>query len=148
MVKIQIIEKLFYIIVTYSYLVLPLGLLLLRHKRKEIIPLSIGLYGIICFILLFSYNYLPKEDRKIFQIFYTFIEYSFFTFFLWKNIVNKKFRRFIIILSGLFLLFQVLNYFNAPLVRLDSVPIGIETILILIYVLYFFYEFLKVIFLR
>lgn len=48
-----------------------------------------------------------------------------------------------IILTIAFFLFQIIYYFETKLIRLDSIPIGIETILILIYVIYYFYDFYK-----
>ena len=141
--KIQIIEKLFYFIVTSSYLLLPVGFLFIRGKQRDIFPIVMLAYGVIFFALLFSYDYLPREFRKAFQSGYTFLEYSFFSFFIGYNILNKKFRGIMIILTIAFFLFQIIYYFETKLIRLDSIPIGIETILILIYVIYYFYDFYK-----
>ncbi len=46
-------------------------------------------------------------------------------------------------LSLLFALFQLLYYFLTPLTRIDDISIGIETILIFIYIIAFFYDFFK-----
>lgn len=63
---------------------------------------------------------------------------------LFLNIQNKQFRNLMIILSFSFVAFQIFYFFtvinNKPL---DPFPIGIESILILIYSFYFFYEQLK-----
>lgn len=48
-----------------------------------------------------------------------------------------------IILSFLFLIFQVFYFFYASFLKIDAVPIGIETILMFIYILFFFYEYFK-----
>jgi len=48
-----------------------------------------------------------------------------------------------IIASILFFAFQVLFVTTTSFRRLDSVPIGIESILLFIYIFYFFYEFSK-----
>lgn len=141
--KIQIIEKLFYFIVASSYLLLPVGFLLMRRKQRDIFPVVMLAYGIVFFALLISYDYLPREFKKAFQSGYTFLEYSFFSFFIGYNILNRRFRTIMTILTIAFLLFQIIYYFETKLIRLDSVPIGIETILILIYVIYFFYDFYK-----
>lgn len=141
MEKSKVIEKLFYYIVTCSYLLLPIGFFVSRNKKKDLVPLFLAIYGLIFFGLLLSYDTLPKEFRKPFQSFYTFLEYAFFAFFFWYNIKNQRFRKLIIILSVLFLLFQIVYFLKTMLIRLDSVPIGVETILLLVYILYFFYEF-------
>lgn len=91
-------------------------------------------------MLLFFYYDIPKDIKKYYQSFYTFFEYAFFAFFFWYNINNKKIRRIIFYLSIFFFIFQIIYVFDAQLIRLDSVPIGIETILIFSFVFYFFYE--------
>jgi len=48
-----------------------------------------------------------------------------------------------IIASALFFIFQVFFVTTTSFQRLDSIPIGIESILLFIYIFYFFYEFSK-----
>ncbi len=92
--------------------------------------------------MLNLYGYLNTSNEKhIYQISYTTCEYFFFAFFLWKNISSRNFRKWIIGLSLLFLAFQIYYYMHSKLSRLDSIPIAIETILILFFIIYFFYEF-------
>ena len=141
--KIQIIEKLFLHIVYYSYLLLPLSLLLLKNKLKDKIPLSIAVYGIVFFFLLNTYKDIPKDYIKTYLFCYTYLEYLFLTFLIWPVIKNKLFKRLIVASSILFLVFQILYYFNSNNSRLDSVPVGIETILMLVYIVYFFLQFSK-----
>jgi hypothetical protein len=147
--KIQIIEKLFFSIVTYSYLILPLIFLLFVKKKRDAIIISI--YGILFFLLLFISESIPRnsesvEIQKLFSSSYTLLEYLFFTAFLWTSIQNKKFRKIILILSGGFVVFQIIFYFNFQIDQrnvLDTVPIGIETILLFIFIFFFFYQFIK-----
>lgn len=144
--KIQIIEKLFFYIeqiVTPSYLVIPLILILYWGKTKGKVPITLAIYGVLFCVLLFIYESLPKDIRKYYQAFYTFLEYLLFSFVFWANIKNKKAKNLIILLSLAFFLFQCIYTFKTKLVRLDSVPIGIETILIMTYIFYFFYEIAK-----
>jgi hypothetical protein len=84
-----------------------------------------------------------KELRKLVQLCYTFLEYSLFAFIFWSNIKSSKFKNLIVIFSALFFAFQIIYFFESKLVRLDSIPIGIETILILICITYFFFETFK-----
>jgi hypothetical protein len=135
--KVQTIEKLFF----YSYLIIPLCLLFFINKKKEAIPYILGFYGLLFFCFLKFYEFLP--NRKFIQLFYTFLEYFFFALIFWLNIKNKKFRVFISIFTFSFLVFLVFYYFNSKLARLDSIPIGIETILTLVYISFFFYESFK-----
>lgn len=143
MEKSKVIEKLFSHIVTYSYLIIPLFLLFSKPRRKDIIPISLGVYAIVCFLLLQIFEVLPLNTRKYYFAFYTTFEYSSFAFLFWKNITNKVFKRLIITLSIFFLLFEAGYIFFANPKNLDSVPIGIETILILLFVFFFFYDFAR-----
>ena len=85
----------------------------------------------------------PKDIRKYIQAFYTFVEYSFFTYIFWLHIQKKAFKTLILIASVLFVAFQIFFVTTATFKRLDSIPIGIETILLFVYIFYFFYEFSK-----
>ena len=132
-----------YLIVTYSYLILPLSFLLFQSKLKDRIPAALALYGVIFFGLLFFYYDTPKDLRKYIQAFYTSLEYFFFTFIFWYSIRNETFKKFVLFASFLFLAFQVFFVTTATFRRLDSIPIGIETILVFIYIFYFLFEFSK-----
>lgn len=105
--------------------------------------LSITTYGLVFFILLFFYYDIPKDIKKYYQGFYTFLEFAFFAFFFWINVRSKRVKGIIIIISILFFAFQVLYVLTTKTKGLDSVPIGVETILILFFVIYFFYQFSK-----
>lgn len=145
--KIQIIEKLFYHIVTFSYLILPLTWLVSRNKKGT--SLYIGVYGLVVFILLKEvFDYLPLKFQLIYLDLYTLLEYLFFTFLLLSNIQNKKLRRFPFIGSTLFigfLLFQIISqaFFGEKVQRLDSISVGIETILLFVFIFLFFYDHSK-----
>ena len=131
-------------IVTYSYLLLPLCFILIKGKFKHRILALLVLYGILFFGLLFSYGYLPQNFlNNYFQGLYTLLEYSFFAYFFWFTIQSKGFRKIILLISILFGLYQFFYITSVNFTRLDSISIGIETILVFIYIFYFFYEFSK-----
>jgi len=102
-----------------------------------------ALYGLAFFSLIFFDGYIPKDIKKYYQGFYTFLEYSIFTLIFWLSIENKSFRRLVVVASLLFLGYQLYYVLNTSLQRLDSIPIGIETILVFIYVFCFFFDFSK-----
>lgn len=147
MEKSKIIENLFYYIVDFSYLILPIGLLFLKNRKKEKLPVILLIYGIVCFsFLLFYASYRPdlsRTTRHYFKSSYTLFEYCIFAFIFWVTIKNKNLKKFIVLSSAGFFVFQVVYALTAKIQRLDSVPIGIETILVLIYIFLFFYEFSK-----
>ncbi len=130
-------------ILTYSYLIFPLLLLLFKVKFKDIIVLLLALYGITFFILILKADDVPKNIKKFYNAFYTVLEYGFFTIIFWRQNKNKFFRKFVIIASALFFLFEFYYISKAAVERLDSIPIAIETILIFIYIFSFFYDFSK-----
>lgn len=144
MEKSKVIEKLFFDIVTYSYLLLPIGFLITKKSnRKEVIPITIAVYGFLFFCLLFFYNDIPKDKKNYYQSAYTFLEYSAFAFMFWRNLRFKILKTFIAFASVIFLFFQIIYVATIKNNRLDSIPIGIETILVLVYIFFFFYEFSK-----
>jgi len=131
-------------IVTYSYLLLPLCFILIKGKFKHRILALLVLYGTLFFGVLFIFQSLPQNFlNNYFLGFYTLLEYSFFAYFFWFSIQSKRFRKIIIIISILFGLYQFFYITSVNFIRLDSISIGIETILVFIYIFYFFYEFSK-----
>ncbi len=139
MEKSKVIEKLFGYIVTYSYLILPILLLLTRTRKRDAKILAV--YGIVFWSLLFFYKEIPKEFRKVaYQPIYTSLEYLFFASLFYFNIETKSFKRTIFILSGVFLAFQVIYILALEKSRVDSISIGVESILIFIYISLFFLE--------
>jgi phosphatidylserine synthase len=72
---------------------------------------------------------------------FTYIEYSLFSAIFLIHIQNFKFRKIILVISIAFFLFLIL-YYSAQnnFLNIDSVPIGVETILILVYAFYYLYE--------
>jgi len=98
------------------------------------------LYGLLFFFALKYFDDIPKAFRIYYNGAYTYLEYFTFAFLIWYNITIKSVKRLIVLLSILFLAFQILYTTTQHLRRLDSVPIGIETILIFIYIALFFYE--------
>lgn len=90
------------------------------------------------------YEELPRgEVRQYAQSAYTFLEYAFFSYIFWYNLRSKPFKNLIVTLSILFIVFQIAFVTSTTHRRLDSIPVGIETILVFIYIFYFFYEFSK-----
>ena len=91
------------------------------------------------FSLLSIYFYRIFRLHSYYDTIYTFLEYCFFTAILWNNISLKKFRLAIFICSIFFIVFQILHYLNSN-VGMDSIPVGIETVLIFVYIIFFFYQ--------
>ncbi len=142
MEKSNIIEKLFHYIDTFTYLILPLLFLFFNVKRK--IGYIIAAYGLIFFALLFSFYALPITSKtiKLYNTTYTFLEYTTFALLFYINLKSKKSKVAIILLSISFYIFQILHFLFIRNIRMDSIPIGIESIIILAFVVLFFLEIL------
>ena len=133
-----------YTIVIFSYLILPLYFILSKARLKDKLMVLLALYGILFFALLFIYRSFESHiPNNYFQGIYTLLEYSFFSYIFWVNTHNKPFKKLIIVVSLLFSLYQFFYITSVKFERLDSISIGIETILVFIYIFYFFYEFSK-----
>jgi hypothetical protein len=134
------VENLFFYILLYSFLLPVLSFIVflnkLRFKRVAIVITS---YSLIIFLFLFFDDFL-SHYKKIYATFYTTVEYSCFSYIIGQVIQNRTFRKIILFLSLIFILFEALYFYMGNFHRIDSVPIGIETILILIYTFYLFYE--------
>jgi hypothetical protein len=74
---------------------------------------------------------------------FTFLEYATFASIIALLIRNKTFKKLIIFLSIGFTVVVFVHYEAGKSQRIDSVPIGIETILILLYAFYYLYEEIK-----
>ena len=112
-------------------------------KSRRKVGLLIGLYGLVFFSLVFVYYHEIFQPTVLYNSIYTFLEYSFLTAFLWSNISIKRFRLIILGCSVLFVAAQILTYPTISITEfagIDSIPIGIETILIFVYIIFFFYE--------
>jgi len=104
------------------------------------------LYVILSFLTDFSYGILPKSKLIEFYLFsgFTLIEYSFFSYFIYANLHSKGIKRFIIGGSALFYGFAIFVLFETTTYTFDSLPATIESILIILYCIFFFFEELNV----
>jgi hypothetical protein len=71
---------------------------------------------------------------------FTFIEYLTFTFVIWRSIKSQVVRRIIVYSSAAFILFTTIYNIATDFKSIDSIPIGVETILIILFSFYYLYE--------
>ena len=108
-------------------------------REKGIIALT--LYCLVDLLLNFTAQFLPVRWHLYINAFSTILEYSIFSYFIYLNVSSRLVRKIIMVLSLLFIAFAVIfNWVTAKFESFDSVPIGIETILILLYSFCFLYE--------
>jgi hypothetical protein len=141
--KSTVIESLFDYILRYSYL-LPIIAFILFHRKTgyDARVIIVLVYCCLMFLTTSAHKYIPQGSTifTLFQSWFTFIEYLAFALIFLYSIENKNFRTLIVVLSGGFVLFQVLFALTAKKKHLDSVPVAVETILIFLFVFYFLYQ--------
>lgn len=100
----------------------------------------LALYVLTDLILNYYTNSINKNWSLYIWSVFTFAEYLIFTYILWLKIKKKIFRKIILWLSFLFIIFATVFNIATNFAKIDSIPIGIETILIFIYSFYYLYE--------
>jgi hypothetical protein len=136
------IEDLFIYLVALSDIIFLL--LFLIHFKNTKSEKGLWVIAIHCFsdlIVGLIQPYLPHEFVFPLYTFFTLLEYSLFAYFIWLLIKNPAFKKFIIGASIAFTVFLTIYYITTTEFRsVDSLPIGVETILILIYSFYYLFE--------
>lgn len=135
------IEDLFYLLVFLSdIIILVLFFFFYKRLRKKTVFKIICTYCIIDFLTNFTIEFFPFNGVSILYSYFTLAEYLLFSFCIYSITASKKFRKFIIFCSVLFSLFLIIYTHTSSVRSIDSIPIGIETIFILIYSFHYLYE--------
>ena len=137
------IEDLFVVLRIVSDVALVLiGLLLLKkliRQRALCIILFSCLFDII-FYLVGEYLGLNQEFVPFFFCTFTIIEFIAFSYFFFYHVRSKQMRNVIIFTSLAFMIFNIVYTVFADFTAIDSIPIGIETILIFVFFFYYLFE--------
>ncbi|MDQ3681856.1 MAG: hypothetical protein M3352_02135 [Bacteroidota bacterium] len=137
----KIIGDLFYFLVYITDILLIVLYFIFFKHTKTVKPLVvIIIYCVIDLIINYFVEVFPFRVMFFLYSFFTLAEYILFTTFFWLNIKSKSFRNVVILTAVLFTIFLLIYYNVTTTQVLDSIPIGIETILILIYSFYYLYE--------
>jgi len=124
---------------------LPIVLFLIFHKKnKGLVLWVIFLYALLSFSTDIGFI-LAKSKVAHFRILYSFtiIEYSFFSIFLYLNLKSKLTKVFLLIGSVFFYAFALYSIIKTTNYKFDSLSASIESILIILYSILFFFEQLK-----
>jgi len=143
--KTKTIENLFNYLASYSaFLPVIFFFVFFKTSRKEKVFWIIVIYSIYNFLTDIGLIYLNHKPSRIFLYSsFTFFEYILFASVLYIIIKKNNFKRFIVIASVLFSIFIISYNLLIKIRFLDSIPIGVEAILILIYSFYYLYEQMK-----
>lgn len=137
------IEDLFvYLVFATDILIIILFILFLKEIKLKNSIWALVIYSFVDIFVNFST--LRLDLSYLFRIFlydfFTTLEYSVFAYFLWNHIKNLFFRKLIVGISIVFIAFLIFYYSLADFRSIDSIPIGIESILILLFSFYYFFE--------
>jgi hypothetical protein len=138
------IEDLFvYLAQGSDILVIFLFILFIRKCRSEKELWTIAIYCFLFIVINYIADFIFQNLIHFFYSLFTYIEYCAFAYFLWLNIKGRFFRRLILICSCLFIVGLTIYYQTTEFRSIDSVPIGFEFILILLFSFYYLYEQMK-----
>jgi hypothetical protein len=136
------IEDLFVYLATGADVLILLLLLLFFRKCKH--EKSLWAIFAYCFLSIAINHFIDVFYKNNFKYFfyalYTVIEFFTFTYLIWQEIKSQRFKKIMIVISILFLTFIVLYYSLEKYRIIDSIPIGLETILVLIGCFYYLFE--------
>lgn len=143
MAKTKTIENLFVYLAIYSPFI-PIICFLIYWKKSKL-HTDIWVIFWYCLLIDFTINYimgfvLHTALKTILYAAFTFFEYLLFVVFLYLNLKKAKAKNALLITSLCFFIFIVIYFLTVKLKGIDSVPIGVETILILIFSFYFLFE--------
>jgi hypothetical protein len=95
-------------------------------------------------ICIFSFLYFDWPiQKKLLNSIYTITEFSFFALLIYQQLKISTNKLIILIFSALFIVIQIVHYYTLKRVRLDSIPIAVETIFIFFFIFLYFHELLK-----
>jgi len=135
------IEYLFYYIhLTGNCILLFLFIFFFKRTKKEVPLILIAVYALLDSALnIFTFQFSAKLYLYIWATF-TLVEYSIFSFIIGSNIRKQSIRKAILYISIAFIVFTSFYNVLTNFKKIDSIPIGIETILILLFSFYYLYE--------
>ena len=142
MAKTKTIEDLFVYIDIYSNL-LPFFLYILFYKQIASKHITVIIaYCLINFLINFLLDgrFLNSFLSQFLYSLFTFFEFILFSLFFYLIIKSKKIKWTIIFANVAFVIFLTIYDLTVQFKGLDSIPIGIETILILLFSFYYLYE--------
>ena len=130
----------FYSAMGSDLLVLLLFIFFLKNYKKNTSIIIIAIYSIIAIILGVTGKFVTHDFMFYAYGAFTFIEYMLFSFIFYLNIKSNLVRRVILIGSGIFTVILFIYYSQMSFRTIDSIPIGVETIFILLYAFYYLFE--------
>jgi hypothetical protein len=135
---------LFYIAEYLDLLPVILFLIFLKKCKPNTLIRTIFWVSLLSFVILkVADKIVPETNKHYFYSLFIAMEYSFFAFFLWRSLKNAAAKKTLIILSIVFICFLIPYTLFGEIKQIDSLSIGIESIIILSFCFYFLYELIN-----
>ena len=131
--------------ISYISGILPIIFYLTFFKRnKEGGYWVIFVYSILSFFADTAFK-IPSIKHYSFYVLsaLTIIEYSLFSYFLYRSYIEKKFKIILIICSLLFYVIAIINILYKRSTSFDSLPSSLEASLLILFSIFFLYEQIK-----
>lgn len=139
--QIPYIEKLFFHTAQYIDLLPILLFLIFLNKNKHEQSLWFIFASCVFSLLIINIiDYFSASVQHYLTSLFTLTEFLLFSSFLHYNIIKKQVKLSLVIIVSLFVIFLLTYTFTDSFKTFDSIPIGIETILMLFFSFYFLYE--------
>lgn len=123
---------------------LPIVLFLVFLRRNKGGKLwVIFLYVILSFIVDIAFSTIPSNDELsefYLYSFFTIVEFSLFTAFIFLQIKSKPIRWFIVVSAVIFYGYAFYNIINRPNKSFDSRSASVESVLVILFCILFFFE--------
>jgi hypothetical protein len=98
---------------------------------------------LLSLLILLASTLVSDREKHYFYSLFVLVEYLLFAFFLWNNLQNNKSKVILLFLSICFSVFIIISTISFKIRRLDSISIGIESIIILTFCIYLLFEMLN-----
>ncbi len=118
--------------------------MIVLFKKKENINKGLWVIFIYCILVALNdivlFNIIPDKHSNILFSSFTLMEFLAFSLFLGYHTENKQLKKLLTIVFAAFAIFICTYFLIIPFNFIDSVPIGVETILVITFSVYFLYE--------
>lgn len=124
--------------------ILPIAACLFRLPLVNRRFYAILIYCIFSLFTDLSLKYIHLKAYPNLQFFllssFTIIEYSLYAFFVYHALLNKTVRLIVLLVSVPFVIYCVIYYTKNKLTTFDWLPVSIESLVIIIFCIYYFFE--------
>lgn len=130
-----------YLVYASDILIILLFFVFLQKLKKKRALWILPVYCFLNTVVNITTQYFAGYNLYVLiNSFFTFFEFSLFSLFIFSVIKHSKIKKVILSSILLFCIFLLLYLNNTTQKTLDSVPIGIETIFILLFSFYYLFE--------